>query len=311
MSSTAPCSPRPRYGCWSSLITTCRYTCACACAVLVLTATPLECAAQGGATVIREAEYALANIVFAGVAAGMLREIRGGSFVDGFVPGAAGGAVHYAGKRLLPASATWSDIVGHQVAGVGSSLIAHAATADTSGITVMLPIGPLYVTISREDGFGYLIDVRDAVTILYAVIHPDLTFMSRESLTRGVPIFRARNRYLHERDLTGVTNGGVVFIEPIGNFDTDGLLVHEITHVLQHHLLNEVLFHPAERALLRRLPGGRRIEQLPIRLSALYWGFNRFLGAVSLKDQVLLPLEREAAFLESQIKIHSFVPQQR
>lgn len=287
-----------------------RYSCGCA--ILLVAAGPYECAAQGGSSLIRETEYALANAVVAGTAAGILREIRGGRFVDGFIPGAAGGAVHYLGKRLLPAAAPWSDVVGHQLSSVGSSLVAHGAAAHSSSLTMVFPIGPLYITASRSEGLGYSLDVRDAVTILYGVLHPDLTFTPRESLIRTTPIFIASNGYLHSRGLTGAANGGVVFIEPReGDVHTDGLLVHEIVHVLQYRLLNEVLFHPAETAILARLPGGRRIKQLPIRLSVLYFAFNRSLGALSLKDAVLLPLEREATFLEAQVRIDSFDPRIR
>src|SRR5688500_10942351 len=92
-----------------------------------------------------------ANALLSGVTAGVIQELRGGSFSDGFARGALGGVVIYAGKRVAMDRFAGAGLLGREVAAVGTSMVRNAADGVGLLDRVVLPVGPVRVYWQRTE----------------------------------------------------------------------------------------------------------------------------------------------------------------
>jgi len=241
------------------------------------------------------------NSLLGGLTAGLFQLARGGSFQDGFTRGALGGALVYGGKRLASERFDGAGFLGREVAAVGSSVVRNASEGRGSLSRLMLPLGPVRLNVSTEDGFRVQpkLDLAAAVWTGYALATPELEWDARASLSAGTPVFRAENVVLgadaeREGGTTGITRAGVVFLSDLAGVDVEQNEVHERIHALQYDQFFWTWTDPAEDWLVDRLPGGRALNRW-VDLNASYLVVSGFSEVFKNYDD--RPWELEAFFL--------------
>jgi len=212
---------------------------------------------------VGDVAFLAANAVLGGVGAGLLQELRGGSFRDGFAAGALGGAISYGGRRIAAQHFSGAGFTGRQVSAIGSSIMRNSGARQPLLSHVVLPVGPLLVDVRRGERttFGARVDISAAAAVAYALADDRVGLMWEESLSAGIPVFRAPHHQVFSDDqrLTGLHNGGIVLIGLDAATQQASVLAHERVHVVQADFLRDLLSTPAEHALLQRIPGGERL----------------------------------------------------
>ncbi len=264
---------------------------------------PDVAAAQGedgwAAAAAGEIAFVAINGLLGGLTAGVVRELRGGSFREAFPVGALGGSVVYGGKRIAVASFPGAGFVGREVAAVGSSMVGNAGRGLRPLERITLPLGPthLYLRPSAPSGVRLEVDLHDVWWIAYGLVESHLAFDAGASLSSGVPVFRARGAKLRRHDavLRGSAAGGVIVLSAGLGADEPVTLAHERVHILQHDFIFQAWTGPLEDAAAGHLPanGFRRWLDFD-----LLW--PAFRGGTALLGWSWLgaPLEGEAEFLE-------------
>lgn len=211
---------------------------------------------------------ASANALLSGVTAGIIQEIRGGSFRDGFTRGALGGTVIYAGKHIVARNFSGAGMIGRQVSAVGTSIVRNASNAVGTFDRVVLPIGFLrvYWQPNAPQQWHAKIDAVAAGWTIYGIAEPQLDLDFAESLSSGAVVFRTNGNVIafDERHAGGVVQTGVIFLSDVRPWGQDFLqraLAHERVHVLQMDQIFMTLNDPHDDALLRMLPRGRAIDR--------------------------------------------------
>jgi hypothetical protein len=247
-----------------------------------------------------------ANALLGGVTAGVMQRVRGGSFRDGFARGALGGTIVYAGKRTAAERFFGAGFMGREVAAVGSSIVRNAAEGAPSLDRLILPLGPvrLHVTPAAEPRVRAKVDVATLVWTAYAAQEERLQFDARRTLSAGAPVFRVRNLLMaphygsHEGRADGLSASGILMLSEIdewGPRQTERTFAHERIHVLQDDYLFTVWSQPAGEWLLRRVPGGERIDRY---IDVNLVDTMRGLLSVVISERRNQPWELEANFLE-------------
>ena len=243
-----------------------------------------------------------ANVLFSGVAAGLVPTARGGSFRDGFTRGAGGGVVVYAGKRIAAERWSGAGFAGRQVASIGSSMVWNAGAGRPSFEQVALPVGPVRIYL-RTSGQGPRVQPRvDALALVataYAATRPELEWDAAGSLSSGAMVFRAPGHELvvGGREVKGVTYPATVLMESVTR--DPGLLgttfAHERVHVLQADQVFFAVGRPVQEAVSSRHPALRQLS----RWVDLDVGAAAFAGtAWALKAEwIAQPWELEALYL--------------
>jgi hypothetical protein len=176
-----------------------RRLCALAAMGLALAAAPAsgqetDCRYSGGCTAWWGEELAVigGNVLIGALTAGLWQELRGGSFQDGFTRGALGGAVGYAGKRIVSARFPGAGLLGREVAAVGHSVIRNAAEGRGTFSRVALPLLFLPARVQLGD-WGRDAPVRlDAIALwyfAYGLAEPRLELDWGRSLSWGAAVF--------------------------------------------------------------------------------------------------------------------------
>lgn len=247
-----------------------------------------------------EAAFLGLNALAGGLTAGLWQELSDGSFVDGFAGGTLGGGVVYAGKRLAAESFPGAGFLGRDVAAVGTSMVRNAADARPLLDSLMLPVGPLRLHLSRRAPTAPRVEVNlyHLYWTAYGLAEDRLELDLGESLSSGAPVFRA-DRFLLDGDdepVLGVAAGGVVMLSPQGPARAERSLAHERAHVLQRDFLHHAWFRPLEERLARRLPAGGFADRVDydLMMPALLWS----AGALGWGNPLDAPVESEAEFLE-------------
>jgi hypothetical protein len=243
-----------------------------------------------------------ANALVGGLTAGLARTLRGGSFGDGFVRGALGGAVVYGGKRLAAERFEGAGLAGREVAAVGSSMVRNAADGAPLLERLVLPFGPvrLYVRPAARSVRPKL----DALALgwtLYGVLESELTFDLGSSLSAGAPVFATDGKVIRTSGDTlhagGLAVSGVILLADVPAFGDVFLaraLAHERVHVLQGDHIFTMWTDPLWEWVLPELPGGRVVDSIAdVDLSSAVFR----LMAVLFPDHDDRPWELEAAFL--------------
>ena len=182
-----------------------------------------------------------ANAVLGGLTAGIIQELRGGSFKDGFARGALGGAVIYGGKRIAASRFDGAGLIGREVAAVGASVVRNASDGIGTFDRLILPAGFMRVYWNRASGAVRLkLDVVSAGFVAYAVLEEELVLDARRTLSAGSPVFRTEGKVITygtgDHHAAGVSRAGTVFradVRPWGKEFLDRAFAHELVHVLQ------------------------------------------------------------------------------
>ena len=213
---------------------------------------------------------ASANALLSGVTAGLVQELKGGSFRDGFTRGALGGVVIYAGKRVAADRFTGAGLLGREVAAVGTSMVRNAADGIGTFDRVVLPVGitRLYWQRAAPRGVQVKLDVVALGWTIYGIVEPELHFEAEESFSAGTPVFSTDNKVIDfsgdDEHAAGVVEAGVIFRADVRVWGRDALsraFAHERMHVLQMDQLFLTLNDPHDDWLLRQLPGGRKVAR--------------------------------------------------
>jgi hypothetical protein len=245
------------------------------------------------------------NALVGGIGGGAVRALRGGSFREGFVAGAAGGVLVYAGKRVAVERWDGAGLAGRQVAAVGTSIIRNAADgrAPLERLVVPLWIGRLYVSTSPRLSVQPRLDLTATVSAAYQAFDDRSEFDLGRSLSAGAPVFRV---YDAELDWVAFQRAGVVLLRYSQSFqgqeeqlpeDTsvpmEQSAAHERVHVVQLDQAFLLLTAPVEDWLMDRTRTTARLHR---------WLDPGVLTAALYLPDLLIPYdsrpwEREADFL--------------
>lgn len=181
------------------------------------------------------------NALLGGLTSGIIQELRGGSFADGFTRGALGGTVIYAGKRVAAERYFGAGLLGREVAAVGASIVRNASDGVGTLDRLYLPAGFTRVYWDRTRGSVRVkLDVASAAYLVYGVIEKDLSFDGGKSISAGTAVFNTDNEVIvygdGEQHAAGVSNAGMIFRANVPGWGEDFLdraFAHERIHVLQ------------------------------------------------------------------------------
>ncbi len=210
------------------------------------------------------------NAVLGGVSAGLLQELRGGSFKDGFSRGALGGTVTYFGKRVASRRFQGAGFLGREVSALGSSMVRNASEARPTFETMVFPIGPvrLHIQPHGKRPIDASLDVMGALWLAYGISEPELELDTKESLSAGAPVFRTDNKLIvfrsNQLHAGGITPAGTILLSHVpawGQPFLERVLAHERVHVEQEDQIFHTLIEPAEIWLLGKVPYGDRIAR--------------------------------------------------
>ena len=210
-----------------------------------------------------------ANMVFGGLTAGVIQELRGGSFKDGFTRGALGGSIVYVGKRVSAERFAGAGFAGREIAAVGSAVVRNASDARPSFERFVFPVGPVQLHVwPRQRRFDASLDVVAAGWMVYGFAEPELSFAASESLSAGTAVFRTDNRLIVNRSnrvhAGGFAAAGIIFqsfVPAWGDPFLERTLAHERVHVAQEDQLLYTIFEPATDWLLAKVPHGPSIAR--------------------------------------------------
>ena len=247
-----------------------------------------------------EVAFTATNALVGGLTAGIGRKLHGGSFLAGFERGLAGGALHYAGKRMLATDFPGHYLVARQVSAVGTSIVVNAAENQGSFDRLFFPIGPLALETESVDGhrsWSPSLDLYDVTRIASAALSPSFQVDWGTTFATGTVVFDGRDRVLRSQGVNGRTGGSVVLLEEAQAAVREQVVQHEMTHVLQRDMINRAWFYPAERRLVEQAMGGRRWPE-QLRLGLLYPAFKSTAGQISPLRGMLHSVEAESEWME-------------
>ncbi|HEX6367749.1 MAG TPA: hypothetical protein VF006_02375 [Longimicrobium sp.] len=252
-----------------------------------------------------EASTLTINALLGGVAAGAVRALRGGSFADGFVRGAAGGALVYAGKRVAVERWYGAGLAGREVAAVGTSIIRNTADGRALLERLALPlwIGRVYVTTGPRVSVQPRLDLATTVSMAFQAFEPGSRLDVSRSVSAGAPVFVV---YSSGQEWVGYQRAGVVLLrhpaeyrgmedpipEEVG-IPLERSAAHERVHVLQVDQAFLLFAAPIEDWLLDRSAATARIHR---------WVDLGVVTAALYLPELLIPYdrrpwEREADFM--------------
>jgi hypothetical protein len=251
--------------------------------------------AQGHLTVLG------VNAAIGGLTGGVRQWRGGGSFGDGFVRGALGGGVTYAGKVVVAQDAPGAGLLGRGLAATGSSITRNASDGRPSLERLILPVGPVRVRTDAVRG-GLPVVSLDLVAALSTVgvmvsgMGTELAWGS--TLGSGAAVFHATG-WDDDWGWEARHYGGTIVLRgdgvPSERFMRRAL-AHERVHLLQYDQAFILWSDPVEERLLARLG-------LP---AALDLGLHAplFLGLNLLIPYELQPWEIEAHFVADTFDLH-------
>lgn len=191
-----------------------------------------------------ELGHATGNVLVHAVAGGVLAFARDGDFSEGFVRGAVGGGIGYAGKRVSVSGFPGAGLLGRTINGVGASVATSPPEQGWVPPQLVLPTGPFWFRIDTSTRrLSVRLDLPSAYWIAYGLANPRLRLDLGRSAGAGTPVFVTEESEL--RDHGGVAAAGVIFLstsEP----DLDAILAHELVHVLQYDSGSRLLTHPVD-----------------------------------------------------------------
>ena len=217
-----------------------------------------------------------ANGLLGALTGGLAQHFRGGSFQDGFLRGALGGTIVYAGKRTASESFAGAGLLGRSVAAVGSSSVRNASEGAPLLSRLTLPLGPVWVEIDTSSrGIAARIDPVALGWIAYAISEPELELDWGATFSGATPTFKTHNKVFELPGDTvhaaGLTNAGIVYLADIpayGAVDKRRHRAHEQIHVIQEDQLAITWTDPLGRWAIGSVPGLESVRsRLAVNLS--------------------------------------------
>ncbi len=212
----------------------------------------------------------VANATLGAVSATVVRACRGEPLVPGLLWGAAGGAIHYAGKRVAVERFDGAGLLGRQIGGVGTSVVRNAMDGGRGPLDeLMLPLGPVRMYV-RTRGAGPRVrarlDVTAVAAALYARWNPALHLDAGESLSSGTLVFRVNNRAIHmpwsDTELCGAELSSTILLSRLFEAETDArVFAHERVHVIQSDYVQHVVSDPLVGLLMGGTATGRALHR--------------------------------------------------
>jgi acyl-CoA synthetase (AMP-forming)/AMP-acid ligase II len=235
-------------------------------ALLALSTAPLDAQLSGGE---RATNVAL-NGVLGAATAGVRQAIKGRFDWNGILRGAGGGALMGVGKQVAGSGFDGSGLIARPVHALGVSLV-HSADRDQP--VYLLPIGPLTLELrpGTDAPVHTRLDVTDLVILATSARDERTRIDWAATLSAGAPVLvrpiaRMPGGY-HAHGLAFV--GTILLAEETAGSGRRRTLAHEQVHVLQWDALRHLATHPAERAVVRRIPLiGRASAHLDVGLLA-------------------------------------------
>lgn len=168
------------------------------------------------------------NAGLGALTAGLRAKLEGRPFWPAFKNGALGGAITYAGKRIIGTGKPGLRLIGRQVAALGGSAVRNAGDGRAPFAAAILPLGPARFYVG-EPGLRVKLDLAGSVALLYVATRPHAHFEMGASLAAGTPIFTnvAVGSGLHQ----GTHTAGVIGL--IGN-QSNRAIAHELVHTAQY-----------------------------------------------------------------------------
>lgn len=202
------------------------------------------------------------NSLLGALSGGILQELRGGSFRDGFTRGAVGGSVIYVAKRVVASDFDGAGFLGREIGAVGASVVRNAGAGQPALSELVLPLGVLRVYVRPTTRSVRFVPDLTAIGWTISGIHNGgLRFDLAKSLSAGTPVFFADNKILIiNRDsahVGGVTSSGVVFLANVAAFGPNVARInyeHELVHVIQEDQLFMTVTDPFEDWATKQLP---------------------------------------------------------
>ncbi len=217
------------------------------------------------------------NALLGGISAGVLRELRGGSFRDGFFRGAVGGSMIYVSKRVVAGEFDGAGLIGRELGAVGASVVRNAGEGRGMFEELVLPIGPSRLYVNTQRGAVRLVpDLTAIAWTISGIVEPELRLDWRESLSSGTPVFFADDRIIiisaDSNHVGGLTNSGVIMLANVPAFGPDVArinLKHERVHVVQEDQVFLTITDPFEDWVVGKLPyaGGFLVKHVDINLA--------------------------------------------
>ncbi|MEO5510667.1 MAG: hypothetical protein ABIV28_04205 [Longimicrobiales bacterium] len=222
------------------------------------------------------------NALLGGVSAGVLRELRGGSFRDGFFRGAVGGSVIYVSKRVAASEFDGAGLVGRELGSVGGSVVRNAGEGRGMFSQLVFPVGiaRLYVNTERKS-VRFVPDMTAIGWTISGIVENELRLDWSESLSAGTPVFLADNRILildnDSAHVGGLTSSGVIFLANVAAFGKDVArinLKHERVHVVQEDQVFQTITDPFEDWAMSKVPhvGNFLVRRIDINLASELFG---------------------------------------
>jgi len=265
------------------------------------------------------------NALIGGVTAGIFRLAHGApleqAMTDGFLRGALGGGLSYAGKRVTASRFDGAGLLGREMAAVGASITANASDGIGTFDRLMFPLGPIPMRlVLTKNGSKYsahpLIDLLSASGFIYGLVASKYSFDWNASLSGGVAVFREENPYMNEyggfdvettrrvnesdpsirpevgEHVGAITVGGTIFTSYLA--PDDEILAHERVHALQFDFVTATLSDRADTWTMARTTSVDRWVKLNL-VPMAFGAFNQ--AVVSLSNHDTVPWEREAILL--------------
>ena len=248
------------------------------------------------ATWVDDVRFTATNALLSGVATAMVAVLSDDVPVArGFVTGALGGMVVYAGKRLAASRFSGAGITGRQVAAIGTSVSRNAARGLGPLDELAFPLGwaGLYWDRVAND-VSLRPDVNAIGWTVRLAFRPRTEFAWGRSLSSGAPVFLTKDGAF-ESDVAGRAYGNVILADPAANISLDVILAHERVHVLQldHHYA--LWGSPLERWATGLLGAG--VSRVTARFDLVTPTLLTGLAFASVWSRGDNPLEREAYYM--------------
>lgn len=242
-----------------------------------------------------------ANALVGAVSAGVTAWLRGEDFSDAFVWGAVGGTGSYLGKRIASERFDGAGFLGREVAAVGHSVIENVGRGGAPLSQLWFPVGPVRVRPAVfGSGWSTQVDVATMSRLVYSLAQPELDFDWGKTLQQGAPVFVATGNAILTggEAVRGVAGGGVIWLSGTPGSESEKIIVHEMTHIIQTDFAAAVVSYPVEGWLRGRYTP-QWAQQDWVQLGAVHWGVFGLVDAFSSGDGFVRDLiESEAGFFE-------------
>jgi hypothetical protein len=227
--------------------------------------------------------------------------IRDSQRWKGAEQGLVGGVLMSVGRQTAASPFNGSGFLGREVSAVGVSLVTSTGQRST---TFTFPVGPVSLEFDQHE-YDWRLNVTDFLLTIGMTFYPSTRFDVGKSLSSGVPVFRIRRTdfgQIGDLDLTAAQLGGTILLSRNALDSLTGradAIYHENVHILQEDYFEDAITLPAERAVIRPLPFGRRfLKHLDLGVLGPVLG-----GQISrLIPYRSRPWEREAYGLTANIK---------